>query len=150
MNSQHDLPIQRRLGQEVSLYCPTDALKQVVLLDELGHAEVPHLWAEILVQEYVLRLDVAVKDPLEALLMEITEPLGRSHGDKPHIFSRFMWFILPIKVTSAQNSGSPWDTTSSLFTATTLSSERTPLKTVPKPPLPISSLKLWVAIFSSA
>ncbi|CAA6664467.1 unnamed protein product [Spirodela intermedia] len=61
-------------------------------------------------------------------------------AQNPNTLTRFMWLILPMTATSAQNSASPWVTPSSLLTATA---------TCPKPPLPISSLKFVVAFFNS-
>uniref|UniRef100_A0A8I7BCM8 Uncharacterized protein n=1 Tax=Hordeum vulgare subsp. vulgare TaxID=112509 RepID=A0A8I7BCM8_HORVV len=49
--------------------------------DELRHAEVGHLGAEGRVQEYVVRLHVAVHDALLALLVEVGEPPGDAGHD---------------------------------------------------------------------
>ncbi|CAA6664479.1 unnamed protein product [Spirodela intermedia] len=49
-------------------------------------------------------------------------------AQNPHTLTRFMWLILPMTATSAQNSASPCVTPSSLFTATAvLPSSSTPL-----------------------
>uniref|UniRef100_A0A8R7U7M7 Uncharacterized protein n=1 Tax=Triticum urartu TaxID=4572 RepID=A0A8R7U7M7_TRIUA len=52
--------------------------------DELRHAEVGHLGVEGRVQEYVLRLHIAVHDALLALLVEVGEAPGDAgHDPKP-------------------------------------------------------------------
>ncbi|EYU24835.1 hypothetical protein MIMGU_mgv1a009652mg [Erythranthe guttata] len=57
--------------------------------------------------------------------------------------------MVPIVLTSVRNCFSPWLTLSSLFTAITVESGKTPLKTEPNPPPPNLSEKFLVAFCKS-
>uniref|UniRef100_A0A8R7VA61 Uncharacterized protein n=1 Tax=Triticum urartu TaxID=4572 RepID=A0A8R7VA61_TRIUA len=49
--------------------------------EQLHQAEAGDLGLQVGVQQNVLRLHVAVQDPLEALVVEVDQPLGDADGD---------------------------------------------------------------------
>ncbi|CAL4936973.1 unnamed protein product [Urochloa decumbens] len=53
----------------------------VLGVDELGEPEVGDLGVELVIEEDVLRLDVAVHDAVAALLVEVCDPPRGAHGD---------------------------------------------------------------------
>ncbi|XBH74444.1 hypothetical protein VPH35_101389 [Triticum aestivum] len=54
----------------------------VLGVDELGEAEVGHLGVVLLVEQDVLRLDVAVHDGVAALLVQVRDAARRAHGHR--------------------------------------------------------------------